>query len=289
MSTSKHVRIGGLVAVLAVAAVVALAFGHSQAGSSVAGAPDGAMAIDCDASQAGVQANCTYAPGTTFNINVNVTSLPADGYFGFQAKVRWTDGIVNYVPTEAAADEALWPDCTIAARSINTPGDPSVLLGCVPFPSLGAGSTVTGPIVTFEFNCKVVDPADLSPPGSTPLASLMLVPEAGDIQNGTHFLDANGNRVQPALTDASVTCADEEPTPPTPTPTEGEPGVTPTEGAPTGTPEGIVVAATVLPETGIGFTSTGSGGDAGVWALIGALIAAGAAGLAGFGWRYARR
>ena len=75
------------VAVALVATVVAvgvvvlalLALDQSQAGTSQAVA-HGAMAVDCDASQSGIQTACTYAPGSSFNIEIHITQAPAGGY-----------------------------------------------------------------------------------------------------------------------------------------------------------------------------------------------------------------
>ncbi len=228
MSKANPVRLGGLLVLAAALAVVAvLSLGHLQAGTSLAGSP-GAMAIDCDATQAGVQPDCSYGPGTTFKIQVHVTDPPAGGYFGFQAKVRWVDGVVNYLPneTDGASAEALWPLCGVPARTVNTPGEPSVLFGCVPFPAPAVGDTFTGAVLEFEFNCKSDFSGVSPPPGlNDNQSSLELVPRAGDNQLGTHFLDANLSAIDPTLGSATVTC---EPQPQPPTPTE-----TPTGGGPT--------------------------------------------------------
>ena len=130
-----------------------------QFNTTSAAEDDGAMALDCDASTAGVQANCAYASGATFTIQVHVTKAPAGGYFLFQAKVRWNDAALDYLPAPDQADETVWEHCTIPMRVDNQPapplglGDPSVVFGCLPIPSLSTGDTFTGAVLQFQFQC----------------------------------------------------------------------------------------------------------------------------------------
>ena len=113
-----NVALVATVVAVGVIVLALLALAHSQAGTSRAGETDGAMAVDCDASQSGVQSECSYPPGSSFQVEIHVTQPPADGYFHIQAKLGWTEGMVNYQPA-AASDEALWSNCTIASR-VNT-------------------------------------------------------------------------------------------------------------------------------------------------------------------------
>ncbi len=239
MNLAGRVRFAGLLAVaLVVSAMAVLAFGHTQADTSLAGG-DGTLAVDCDAAgpadpdtgdrpadpNPGVQADCFHAPGSTFHVDIAVTALPAGGIFGFQTKLRWTEGAVNYAESADPGDDALWPDCDIPARSNNYPPEPSVFSGCVPLPALTTGSTYMGAVFVYEFSCKA-DPVPLSPPpGEGPLSELTLIPAAGDPQGGTIFLDANANPIIPNLVGAIVTC---EAPPTEPTPTQGPDGPTPT-------------------------------------------------------------
>jgi DNA-binding CsgD family transcriptional regulator len=176
----------------------------------------GAMALDCAARVPGVQAVCAYDEGDRFTVQVHVVEPPSDGYFGFQAKVVWRDGVLRYSPAAEPADEALWPACGVPARADNRPGEPSVLFGCAPFPALSAGGVETGAVLQFEFSCNAI--------GVTPLA---LVARSGDQQLGSHFLDAQHSPLDPALLSASVTCGLPSPEP-TATPTPGAPGSTAT-------------------------------------------------------------
>ena len=187
------------------------------------------MAVDCDASQGGIQTDCTYAPGSTFNIEVHVTDLPAGGYFIIQAKLGWTEGVVNYVPA-AAGDEALWGPCTIAASTNNwtETGVPSLLIACAPLPQLDPGDTTLGAVFTFEFTCKGTPEAASPPAGLDPdqsaLDLISGINEPEPSQGGTFFGDSGLQELDPALTGATVTCGE---VPPTDTPTAPDPTATP--------------------------------------------------------------
>jgi hypothetical protein len=211
---------------VAVGVVMLFALGHSQAGTSLAGeTTDGAMVVDCDTSQGGIQDECTYAPGSSFNIAVHVTQPPAAGYFQIQAKLGWTEGVLNYLPA-AAGDEALWPECTFAASTNNWTehGVPSVFIACAVLPPLAVGDTFTGAVFTFELQCKAAPNAIGSPPAGLDRNQSLLelissVNEPFPSQGGTIFVDADIQPVNPVLTDATVTCAaGPPPPPPTPTP-----------------------------------------------------------------------
>ncbi|MEX1254398.1 MAG: flexitail domain-containing putative surface protein [Dehalococcoidia bacterium] len=207
----QHIVLG-----LALTALALAAWGYRATSASQGG--NGALAIDCNATAAGVQSDCAYSLGTTFRINVVATKAPADGYFGFQAKVRWADAQLDYEPMAAAAQEALWSQCSFAARFINQPADPSVLLGCVPIPWPEEGDMSTGALLQFDFTCM-----------QNGHASLTLVPLAGDSQLGTHFVDFGAQAFAPALANANVLCGAK----PTATPCAGGgcPTLTPTTTA----------------------------------------------------------
>jgi uncharacterized repeat protein (TIGR01451 family) len=180
------------------------------------------MAVDCNASTPGIEAACSYGPGATFQIAVHATDA-GSGYAGYQAKVRWTDAVLEYQPAADPATENQWPVSCVAVHSDNQPGDPSVVSGCVSFPPVV--STHTGSLTRLEMVCES--------PGTTGLA---LVPRPGDGQQGSHFLDPAGAPLDPLLVDAQVTCTNATPLPggtststptrthtPTPTSTPGQP------------------------------------------------------------------
>ena len=202
-----------------------LAFSHGKphVGTSLAGGTDGAMAVDCNTSQGGVQSACQYNPGANFQVQIHAAQAPPEGYSAFQAKFAWDSGVVNYSGAPDPADEALWPDCTIAARSPDPPtGDPPQLFGCFPFPFPTSPFFKTGAVLEFTFQCKPF-PDSLSPaPGLDPNQSLIhLIPRAGDPQAGTHFTDINLAQLDPALSDAVITCGEGVTPTPTATPVLG--------------------------------------------------------------------
>lgn len=175
-------------------AVTAMAAAWTAAPS--AHALDGAMRVDCNAAIAGIQDGCTYVePGETFKARINVTDPPAGGHYGFQTKLAWSAANLQYLPTEKSQDEALWPNCTIPARSDNQPGESSVLFACIPFPTPPGGYKTTGAVLEHKLRCL-----------QDGTLALRLVPRAGDGQLGTHFLNQSSSPVDPALTDAKVQC-----------------------------------------------------------------------------------
>ena len=215
--------------------------GLGPAPEPIAGQPDGGtMAVDCDPGRPGVQASCAYPSGAAFAVQVHVTQVPegysidspaipaGSGYFALQTKVAWDNSLFDYLAAPDSTDEALWADCDIPARNDNRAWEPSVLFACVPAPQLPQGSTYTGAVLQFQFRC--VQPGD---------AVLALVPRAGDLQLGSHFLSEYMNIIDPTLAGARVACgpcpAGGCAPPPPPAPTDLPPSVTP---APTPTPFG---------------------------------------------------
>ncbi|MEX1253393.1 MAG: hypothetical protein WEE64_03550 [Dehalococcoidia bacterium] len=182
-----------------IALVAALAAWSSRAATTEAVQANGAVAVDCDAAAAGVQNTCSYANGSTFNVQVHVTKAPTSGYFAYQTKVRWSDPLIEYVPASISTENK-WPHCTFPARHDNQPGDPSVLHGCVPSPMPSVGFTTTGAVVQLQLRCQ-----------QQGLTALTLVPRAGDAQLGTHLLDQVGQPFDPVLANATVNCGSVQP------------------------------------------------------------------------------
>jgi len=223
MGVRGRLALAGVVGLTAIALGIGLVV-RELVSTTAVGPPGGAMAVDCNGAIAGVQAVCTYPTiPTTFTVQVHATKAPPDGYLGFQSKTRWVDAIIEYLPASSAASEILWPGCQggFAARSNNQPADPSVVNGCAA--GIGAPpSNFTGAVVQISLRCDAL--------GVTPLT---LVPAAGDTQGGTQFIDPNQAPLDPALTNATVTCG----TPPTATFTPVGPTNTPTPSrTPTNSP-----------------------------------------------------
>src|SRR3990172_6002802 len=126
MQLPRRVVLSGLGVLLLAGVFLGLSLRELATGP--ARAADEAMAVDCDASTPGIDTACTYGPGASFHIAVDVTN-PGSGYTAYQVKVLWDDANLEYIQGNINA-ENLWPDCFIRARSNNQPGNPSVLYGC---------------------------------------------------------------------------------------------------------------------------------------------------------------
>jgi hypothetical protein len=156
------------------------------------------MAVDCDAERPGVQSTCAFAGNSVFDVQIHVTQPPDDGYWGFETKLRWDEPPVSYEAAERSSSEGIWQHCDIPARADNRAGEPSdasLLFACVPFPTLMTGSTNTGPVLQFRFQC--LEEGD---------SAVELVPLPGDDQLGSHFWDTETNEVEPTLSGARVAC-----------------------------------------------------------------------------------
>jgi len=162
-----------------------------------AGYPEGQMAVDCDALAKGVQGHCGYNVGDAFHVQVHVTVVPryvsydglVEGYQnGFNTRLSWSDAQLDYLDTLDPADEARWPDCDIALRDESAA---SLLSACVPMLALTPGSTFTGAVFEFKFECREAG-----------TASIELV---GGLE--TFFLDANANSIYPNVTGSTIVCA----------------------------------------------------------------------------------
>ena len=197
------------------------------------GAADlGAMAVDCDGTRPGVQRLCAYQPFSSFSVQLHVALPPVGGKAGFQAQLGWLEEVLRYSPSPDPLDEALWPECGSPARLVGEPdGGSSVVFGCMPL-ELTGGDTSTGAILQLAFECREVGPAGLE-----------LVPSEGDLQQGTYFLDDQGNPLGPLLIGAEVSCFG--------LPSSGAPDTLPP--AQPGGPEGTTASQEVKPpETGSG-------------------------------------
>lgn len=154
---------------------------------SVSAAAGGGMAIDCDATAAGIQNNCTYNSGQTFNIQVHVSESPVFGYDGIQAKIRWSPAFVNYQPLQGEGRNI----CAGSPPRFIEPGGSKVLFGCIRF-----GATFVGPVFQLQFQCL---------PGVTGSARVdLLSGGSGD----SFFLDG-ASIINPATTTfsgASINC-----------------------------------------------------------------------------------
>ena len=366
MGIKKQVRLASLLITMALGAVVLFGWGHFEAEITQAGGSPGAMAVDCNEGEAGVQDSCTFAPGSTFQIEVHVTDIPlqqgsppADGYQAFQAKLSWSDGaVLTYNPSTAPSAEVVWPATDtdgnvlgcFAARAPLADDPTEVVSGCqLEIPALSAD---TGAVLSFEFTCSSAPNAMSPPAGLDSDQSLFtLIPREGDTQGGTHMTDLQNAEIDPTLAGATVTCGEGQEPPPDGDPTITNPDATVPPGGSTtitatfpgavgvdctwsivsqpgtdaslqqatGTTDadGVVtntlnvgsktgigsvqvdcggvtqvldveVAPSGITEAGISGPIDDSGFSAGLWAVIGSLLAATAVATAAFGWKAAR-
>lgn len=323
MSIRKQVRLGRL-AVLGITLMVValvLAWGHAAHQPAQADETGARMALNvsgegtsCD--DASEPTECIVPLGAAFTLAVDVIEAPADGYVGVQSYLDYGiydptaseddqgpgtcgDGVDNFDqdgkdrsdPNDcvdlnltyrrgSAANEIVWPDLgsdEVALRGelgqglVNHGG----LTGLLPPLPV---STFEGTVVALGFTCSADESTtqiDLLPYNDGEV-----VPPGTD---GAGFAVNTTTRVPAKALSLTVRCEGVA-AQPTNTPGAG-PGETP--GAPsegTATPE-----AEGFPPTGdAGGIDAGGGVGSGLWAVIGALLAAAAAGLAVFGWRYAR-
>ncbi len=292
------------------AIVVALALGVASGAAGPAGAQEqpvqptqpvqrgGGMAVDCEGNTRALDRECSFGAGQEFTVSLHVTDASDQGFYGFQAKLRWAPDVVAYhgpLKPDGTPDtdqEAVWQDCDVAARSDNSalePVEPTVLIACVPIPAPASGFDDTGPVWLFPFACTGEGNSTLS-----------LVAREGDPQDGSSFLDAATNVVDPDLQSAEVTCGGADVTRPaqevttrqaTPifdqTPAATTPGgPTETPGGPTSTPGGPTPTAEATPD---GDDDDDDGGfPMWAWIVIGVGAVAGTGGAGYLAWRRMR-
>ena len=279
---------------LGVAFGLALALG----GPGTVSAQEGEIVADCEGASVAIDTDCEFGDGQEFTVSIQVTDAPDGGYYFFQTKLRWDEGVLDYLATNDPAQEVVWPACDVPARSDNTAGEPgrplepSVLFACVPFQI--QATDYVGPLLLFTFVCSGQGTSTLS----------LVAREADPGQLGSHFLDVSSQPIDPSLSDASVTCGGaEQPRPESevtvnpPPPFEGltELPTQPPDGAtavgPTATPSGPTATpgATVIRTPTLRADGDADDDDGGLpvwaWTLIGLAIAAGVGGGGFVAWR----
>ncbi len=149
----------------------------------------GAMAVDCDTGQTGVQSHCSYAPGSIFGVQMHVTKAPTSGYVGFSTRWLWDNPALQYLPAADPASEALWPFCDVAART--APVLPNSFFFACASNALPAGDSTTGAVLQVTFRCA-----------SEGEAWLDLVTGSRE----TRFNIGSGGLTIPAVSGARVAC-----------------------------------------------------------------------------------
>ncbi len=277
MSIRKQATRGGVVA-LGISLVAVLAFAWGQVN------PDGAQA------DAGGPAMSLGAPGivymgVTFQVTVTADPAPDVDVAGFGSEVLYPDGLKS-LPREFCEDE-------LQVERV----DGGAIALCNSFVPILTGGVAHAVLSQFQQDAAALDVA----PGSTTLLleldfvcntagsytlTLTAVPDSPD---GALFGAPSGAEIAVKTVDGvadtlTIECSDEPPPTDTPEPTD----IPPTDVPPTDVPQ---ATDTPGPTSTVGAVSAGFGpidGDggvsAGLWAVIGAMLAAAATGLIILGW-----
>ncbi len=285
MSVPKQVRPSRLLVLsipLMAVVVVVLAWGQAAPQSAQAEETGPQMALSvagagasCDA--ASEPTECWLPAGGDFTLAVEVIEAPEPSYIGVQSYVVY-DGL-TYNPTASAEDEFAWPDAD--GLIVRFPGEPTGTEGTVkhgaatantpPFPE----STHEGGLLELSFTC----------PADTQSFEVALIPYSDDVTVGAGFkVDAMTTATLKTVGQREVDLDGDPATPPELMDVADTVAVNCGEAMPTATSE-----ADGLPPTGDGAGVDAAGGvGAGLWSVIGALLAVAAAGLGIFAWRHAR-
>ena len=212
-------------ALAAMCAVLVLAAGVAvwRYSASAQAAPN-AMAIDADASTAGVDAARTVNGAAAFTTAVNIT-LAGTAYAGYQVEVSWPNGLSFSSSTQLQPASMV-----LCGTAILTPSYQS---GCA---RSSGTTTFTGQVETIDFRC-VTD-------GVWTIHMMTIVE---DPAFGTTMLDRQAAIINTATADAVITCSGTGQAAPTDTPS---PAATPTNTpVPTATcPIGGCVTNTPVPQ-----------------------------------------
>ena len=279
MNIGKRVRQWGILA-LAISVVAVLAFASGQVRPESAQAQGPAMSLGAPG---------TVFMGETFLVTVNADPAPDVEIVSFGSEVLFPEGL-KWQQRESCQDEVLpRPDsgslalCEAGLSTLLGGARHAVItaIAAPPIPAFNVAPGSTFTLVELDFVCNT--------PGSYKL-TLVASPDSPD---GAVYADVNAveipvktieqdydgdtepNNVAAILT---IECSDEPP------PTD----VPPTDIPPTDTPESTAEPTVGGPGTGVAGGTGDSGTNAGIWVLIGALLAASVAGMTVFGWKQIR-
>ena len=287
MTMWKQVRRGGLIALaISVVAVMAFASGHVNPNSAQAQGP----AITLDAPG-------TVFMGVTFLVTVNADPAPDVEIISFGSEVLFPDGL-KWQPRATCADEVMPqteaggpPALCQAGLSTLLGGARHAVISAIGIPPIAPFDVVPGSTTTLlelDFVCNTLGSYTLtltatpdSPDGAV-FGDTFAVEIPVKTVEGTYDADGDGTVETHQVADTlTLECTDEPP------PTDVPPTDVP---VPTDMPEPTAtVEATVGgPVTGVAGSTGDSGTNAGIWVLIGALLAASLAGMTVFGWKRIR-
>ena len=300
-----------LIAIVAVALV--LGWGHASSQSAHADGPRMAFnasgtGVSCD--DPSEPTECTVPLAGFFTLSVAAVEPPAAGYIGFQTFIDYgrdfydpdraeddfappicgdavdngNDGFIDINDADCidqpltyhavgATEAIIWPDLGSDKIAIqdNEPVGAAVSHGGLTglLPPLTA-STYDGVLVELVMSCS--DDESSTEVRLLPLGDRV----AGTF--GTGYSEAPDGSTQSAAKTEPLTinCAGEAPA-------DGG------DEEPTATPDDDAVALPPTGTSGVFDIESGGGSNAGLWAIIGGLLAAAAAGMVFFGWRHGRQ
>ena len=291
MAILKRTRWAGLLAIgILLLAFLAFAWGHVSPDVAQADGPAMSLtvsgAISCDADK------CSVDGSQTFVLQVVADSPPANGTSGFSTEVLLSDEL-EWKPRASCADEvqASREDGVPLATclAVVTTGLEAVghtVIGEIALPPLALLDVTAGDtLVEIDVNCLSMGSHQvtlLAVPDS-PFGATYSDPNAAPAFVKTEEGTYNGETHQVGDT-LMINCVEPPPATATPPPTD-TPGPT---DVPQDTPETTDEPTVGGPVTGVAGSGGNAGANAGLWVLIGVLLASALAGTAVFGWRYVR-
>ena len=268
-------------------AVLAFAWGHVN--------PDGAQA---DGPAMSLGAPGTVFMGVTFQVTVSADPAPDVEFAGLGSEVLFPEEL-KYTRRDSCGDELQVERADGGAIALCNSFTPILTGGAAhavlsEFVSGAAALDVapgsTTPLLELDFVCNTAGSYTLilTAVPESPDGALYGAPDGSEISVKTvaQDYDADGDttpethQVADALT---IECSDEPPPTDTPEPTD----IPPTD-APTDVPEATSEPTIGGPDDGVAGGAGGAGANAGLWVLIGAMLAASVAGMTAFGWRFIR-
>ncbi len=289
MAILKHVGRGGVLALgISLVAVLALVWGQVNS--------DGAQA-DADGPAMSLGAPAIVYMGETFVVTVTADPAPDENIAGFGSEIIAEDD--QGVPDRLDEPEGLEsePRASCADELQVERADGGAIALCNSFSPILTGGAAHAVLTEFIAAPALLDVAQ----GSTTLlleldfvcntagSYTLILTAVPDSPDGALFAGPSGGEIAVKTVDGiadtlTIECSDEPPPTDTPEPTDIPPEPTDVPPEPTATDDGAVGP----PDTGVGGSTGDGGSNAGLWVLIGAMLAASVAGMTAFGWRYVR-